>query len=1073
MPEPLRVLIVEDRPDDAALIAKHLRDAGLSAVWERVDTEADFAIKVHAGLDLIIADYHLPQFGAPRALDILKKLDLDIPFIVVSGTVGEDAAVAVMRSGARDYVFKDNLSRLKPVVEREVRAAAGRKAARLAQGEHLRRLSSIFDSALDAVVTMDADGRIADWKPMAETIFGWPKTEAVGRLVADTIIPQRYRESHRLGLRRFLETGVGPVLNTRLELDGLHRDGHEFPIELSIGATRSGQGYAFSAFVRDISERHRAEEAVRASEARYRQIVETAFQGVWVIDSNNRTTFVNRHMSDMLGYAPEDMLGKAVLTFMDADAQAAFAANRDGRQGAHQPTHEFRFRRKDGSELWVLLESSPDLDAAGTYRGSLAMVTDVTDRRLVQEALLRLAGMVATSTDAIMAVDLGGLILNWNRGAERMYGYTAEEIIGRSISTITPDAKAGELADILDRARRGESIDQVETLRKRKDGSLVEVSSSFSTLEDVDGTLIATTGIHRDISTAKRAAEALRASEDRYRRIVETAYEGIWVIDAQNITTFVNPRMAEMLGWTIEEMMGRSVMDFLDADARATFNANSGDRLEGNSRQREVRYTRKDGSDCWTLISIRPNVDEAGRYEGSLAMVMDITERRGIQKALEYQALHDALTGLPNRLLLADRLAEALTSARGAHEQVGVLILDLDHFKEVNETFGLQAGDRLLEQVGPRLQSELGAQDLVARLSGDEFGVVLTNADPTAASIKAACLLEALEGPFEVQGQHLDVAASIGIAVFPNDGDDAGALLRHADIALFVAKQARGAFVRYAPEYEKQGASRLTLMAELRQALRDDHQLFLQFQPLVSLRDRRLAGVEALVRWQHPQRGLVPPMDFVPFAEKTGLVQPLTKWVLASALKQSAAWHRGGHPIPVSVNISMRDLVDPGFPQLLSKLLRDAKAEPSWVRLEITESVIMSKPEQAINTLSQLRKLGIRLAVDDFGTGYSSLAYLDRLPVDEIKIDKSFVSAMVGEVSRTNIVRASIDLGHSLRLESVAEGVEDARTWEVLAALGCDTAQGYFISPPLLAAEVLPWLTTWEDPSGRSVHRAA
>ncbi|HXN04528.1 MAG TPA: PAS domain S-box protein [Candidatus Acidoferrum sp.] len=1074
MSQSLRVLILEDRPDDAELIAKHLRDAGLNAVWERVDSEADFAAKLHAGLDLIIADYHLPQFGAPRALEVLNKLDLDIPFIVVSGAVGEDDAVAVMRSGARDYLFKDNLSRLGPAVEREVRAAAERRAARAAQGEYVRRLGSIFDSALDAVVTMDASGVITDWNPMAQTIFGWSKSEAVGQLVADTIIPERYREAHRLGLSRFINTGHGPVLNTRLELEGLHRDGHEFPIELSISATASGNRHVFSAFVRDITERHRAEEALRASEARYRQIVETAFEGVWIIDSNNLTTFVNQPMADMLGYPPGEMLGKPVLTFMDADAQASFVANRDGRQKAHQPTHEFRFRRKDGSELWVLLESSPDLDAAGTYLGSLAMVTDVTERRRGQEALRRLAGMVATSTDAIMAVDLTGSILNWNRGAERMYGYTAEEIIGRSISTITPDAKADELTAILDRARRGESIDQVETLRKRKDGSLLEVSISFSTLADVDGTVIATTGIHRDISTAKRAAEALRASEERYRRIVETAYEGIWVLDQQNITTFVNPRMAEMLGWTVDEMVGRSVLDFLDAEGKATFNANRGDRVQGNSRQREVLFTRKDGSDCWTLLSIRPNFDEAGQYEGSLAMVMDITERRGIQKALEYQALHDALTGLPNRLLLATRLAEALTSAHGAQQQVGVLILDLDHFKEVNETFGLQAGDRLLEQVGPRLQSEVGAQGLVARLSGDEFAVLLTNADPTAASTKAARLLEALERPFEVEGQHLELAASIGVAIFPNDGEDVDTLLRHADIALFVAKQGRGAFVRFAPEYEKQGASRLTLMAELRQALHDDNdQLFLQFQPLVSLRDRSLAGVEALVRWQHPQRGLVPPLDFVPFAEKTGLVQPLTKWVLASALKQSAAWHRGGHTIPVSVNISMRDLVDPGFPELVSKLLRDAEAEPSWVRLEITESVIMSKPEQAISTLSQLRRLGIRLAVDDFGTGYSSLAYLDRLPVDEIKIDKSFVSAMAGEVSRTNIVRASIELGHSLRLQSVAEGVEDASTWAVLAALACDMAQGYFISPPLLAEEVLPWLARWQKAPGGSLERAA
>jgi len=263
------------------------------------------------------------------------------------------------------------------------------------------------------------------------------------------------------------------------------------------------------------------------------------------------------------------------------------------------------------------------------------------------------------------------------------------------------------------------------------------------------------------------------------------------------------------------------------------------------------------------------------------------------------------------------------------------------------------------------------------------------------------------------------------------------------------------------------------LMAELRQALRDDSQLFLEFQPLVRLRDRSLAGVEALVRWQHPTHGLVPPLDFVPFAEKTRLIQPLTRWVLVSALRQCVAWHRGGHLIPVSVNISVRDLIDPGFPELIAALLRAANAEPSWLWLEITESLIMTEPERVILTLGQLRQLGVRLAVDDFGTGYSSLAYLHRLPIHEIKIDKSFISAMAAEPSRANIVRASVELGHSLRLELVAEGIEDQRTWELLALLGCDMAQGYLISRPLLADQVLPWLSRWENSTGESVDRGA
>jgi diguanylate cyclase (GGDEF)-like protein/PAS domain S-box-containing protein len=684
-----------------------------------------------------------------------------------------------------------------------------------------------------------------------------------------------------------------------------------------------------------------------------------------------------------------------------------------------------------------------------------------------------MAAMVATSIDPILAVDVKGLIVNWNLGAQRLYGYSAEEIIGQSIGTIVPDGKASESAALMDRVRRGEPIEQLETIRKRKDGSLVEVSISFAPLTDVDGTIVACAAIHRDITTARRAAEALRASEERYRRIVETAYEGIWVIDARNTTTFVNPRMAEMLGWTIEEMMGRSLLDFLDADARASFTAQHPDRLKGSSLQREVRYTRKDGTDCWTLLSIRRNFDEAGRYEGSLAMVMDNTERRRDQKALEYQALHDALTGLPNRLLLAERLGQALVSARVARQQVAVLIVDLDHFKEVNETFGLKAGDRLLEQVGPRLRGEIGADAMVARLSGDEFAVLLTNTDAATAAVKAQCLVDALERPFEVEGQHLDVAISIGIAIFPDDGDDPNTLLRRADIALFVAKQPRGTFVRYAPEHERQGASRLTLMAELREALQHEDQLFLHFQPLVRLRDRGLAGVEALVRWRHPQRGLVPPMEFVPFAEKTRLIKPLTRWVLISALRQSVSWERDGQLIPVSVNISMRDLVDPEFPETIATLLKAAQAPPSSLLLEITESLIMTEPERAINTLTELRMLGVRLAVDDFGTGYSSLAYLHRLPVHEIKIDKSFVAAMAGKADRSNIVRASIELGHSLQLESVAEGVEDARTWDLLRLLGCDLAQGYFISRPMLAEQVLPWLSRWETAPGKAAEEAA
>jgi diguanylate cyclase (GGDEF)-like protein/PAS domain S-box-containing protein len=776
---------------------------------------------------------------------------------------------------------------------------------------------------------MDADGRITDWNPMAEKIFGWPRAEAVGRLVNETIIPERYRESHRNGLQRFLKTGEGPLLNKRLELEAVRRDGQEFPVEISIAATRSGDGYVFGAFVRDIAERRKAEDAVR-----------------------------------------------------------------------------------------------------------------------------RLATIVESSTEAIMSSDLDGTILSWNAAAERLYGFSAQEIIGRSVNLIAPPDRLDQIRANIESVKRGVPIEQQETIRRRKDGSLVDVAISLAPLKDAHGKTIALTGMTRDISAAKESERALRGSEASYRQIVESAFEGIWIIDAHNVTTFVNARMAEMLGYAVEEMVGKPLFAFLDEPTRQHFAQTQQGRLEGRPAQQEVRYLRKDGSECWTLLGISPNFDDAGKYAGALAMVTDITDRRNA-------SFRDELTGLPNRLRFADSAMRAIQSMRAAGRPMSLLMLDLDHFKEVNEVFGHHAGDALLKQIGPRAQQQLKDTDLVARLGGDEFAILLPDADRGAATTIAAKLLDALDRPFEVEGQLFDVGASIGVATYPLDGETVEDLLRRAEIALFVAKRARGACVSYAAEYEKHGASRLTMMAELRRAIQEK-ELLLHFQPLVSLRDRSLSGVEALVRWKHPQHGMIPPADFIPFAEKTRLIQPLTRWVMTTALRQCRAWHEAGRRIPVAVNIAMRDLLDPHFPELIESLLRDVNIEPAWLRLEITESVIMAEPERAIDTLGQLRRLGVRLAVDDFGTGYSSLAYLHRLPVDEIKIDKSFVSKMAGATSRANIVRASVDLGHSLRLESVAEGVEDARTWDLLAALGCDTAQGFYMGRPMAGDEILPWLRRWE-----------
>jgi PAS domain S-box-containing protein len=376
-PAGLRVLILEDRPDDAELVVENLRDAGYVLEWDRVDTEADFAARLGPSIDLILADYSLPQFDAIRALELVKKAEIDVPLIVVSGTIGEEAAVAAMRSGAHDYLFKDNLTRLPPAVERELRASAARRTVRETQDEYLRRLRSIFDSALDAVVTMDAGGRITDWNPMAEAIFGWSRSEVVGWLMTDTVIPERYQERHRRGLQHFLSTGQGPVLNKRLELEAVHRDGHEFPIELSVAATSSGTDYVFSGFVRDITERRRAEETARQLTA----IVETSIDPIIGADLDGRILSWNGAAQRTFGYSLEEALGQSIDILAPDDSPSEVRTKLERlKQGDQVERFETMQRCKTGRLVSLSIRLTPIADELGRTIGATSIMRDVRSR---------------------------------------------------------------------------------------------------------------------------------------------------------------------------------------------------------------------------------------------------------------------------------------------------------------------------------------------------------------------------------------------------------------------------------------------------------------------------------------------------------------------------------------------------------------------------------------------------------------------------------------------------------------------------------------------------------------------
>jgi diguanylate cyclase (GGDEF)-like protein/PAS domain S-box-containing protein len=586
-----------------------------------------------------------------------------------------------------------------------------------------------------------------------------------------------------------------------------------------------------------------------------------------------------------------------------------------------------------------------------------------------------------------------------------------------------------------------------------------------------------------DRRTRRQAEADLRDSERRFRSLFDQAAVGIAQSDLQGRWLLVNDRLCAIYGYTREELLRRRFQDISDPDDLASDLAQYDRLLAGEipSYGIEKRFVNRDGSTRWANVTVSLVHNEAGAPLYTTAIVEDITKRKRMEADLRHQALHDPLTGLPNRTLLQDRLAQAIRSAHRDPTPLALLLLDLDHFKEINDTFGHHVGDVLLQELGPRLQDLVRLSDTVARLDGhadndvavarlggDEFALLLpgTGARVTqqvGATLAAERILTALEQPFTVEGQSLQVGASIGIVLYPDHGEDADALLRHADVAMYEAKRANSGYSVYQPAKDPYTRSRIRLIGDLRRAIEQD-ELVLHYQPKADLTGGRVVGVEALIRWQHPTDGFIPPNQIVELAEHTGLIAPLSSWVLRTAIRQCRTWHKEGLEVPIAVNLSTRSLHDQHLVERIAGLLRESTVAPSALTVEITESAVMVDPERALEIISRLRDMGITISIDDFGTGYSSLAYLKYLPVSEVKIDQSFVLNMLEDESDYRIVRGTINLAHDLGLTTVAEGIETHEAWERLRELGCDLAQGYYLSRPLSVEAATTWLRTRGEP---------
>jgi len=553
----------------------------------------------------------------------------------------------------------------------------------------------------------------------------------------------------------------------------------------------------------------------------------------------------------------------------------------------------------------------------------------------------------------------------------------------------------------------------------------------------------------------------------RFEATFAGSLTGMIMADLDGRILDANPAIQELLGQALEDMVGRRVSEFVHPDDRDVVRARFHGADEAASSLRlDHRFVRRDGDVRWVDSSISFVRDAEGHRSFAVSTIQDVTQRKAAEAALlaqaeinEHQALHDALTGLANRTLFHDRIDHAVRSARRTDGTAAVLLMDLDRFKEINDALGHAAGDELLVELAGRLEHALRASDTVSRLGGDEFGVLLPDPAVLEDVLQVIDRMQAaIAEPVTVQGLPLSLEASIGVALFPEDGDDVETLIQHADVAMYQAKAENAGYAFYdAASCETHDPGRLTLVGELRRAL-EQRELTLYYQPKAVLHDGGVHSVEALLRWNHPERGLVGPDDFIPLAQQTGLIKPLTLYVIDEALRQCRAWLEDGERLAIAVNLSTRNLLDIQFPTEVQGLLDRWSIEPDLLELEITESTMLADPVRTKQILERLSSMGIRLSIDDFGTGYSSLAYLRGLPVDEIKIDRSFVIGMDRSEDDATIVRSTIDLGRNLGLEVVAEGVETEAVWNRLSSLGCTVAQGYYLSRPVPPAELRAWL---------------
>jgi diguanylate cyclase (GGDEF)-like protein/PAS domain S-box-containing protein len=794
---------------------------------------------------------------------------------------------------------------------------------------------------------------------------------------------------------------------------------------------------------------------VGSVEARYRLLFECSPTGAYLISSDGRILDCNLSFCRIFGYSKrEELIGRSIDRLFPSAAEQSFYFSLL-KKGEALENVEHCLQRRDQTEIWVLHSavrvSHEDAPREPAVRGTMI---DITENRRAEFKEHQLAAIVRCTDYAVLALSPDGIIETWNGGAERIFGYSAQEMVGRSISIIAPPVSSDEYVTILEEVRGGTEV-EVETIRKRKDGKLLDVALSANPIRDRNGNQIGVAAILRDIRDRKRAERALLQSAAQYRLLFEKNPVPMWVFDRNNLRFLaVNKAAIQQYGFTADQFLNMTIAEIRpEASVTALLRAHE-KRTMGLHRSGEWQHRTHDGSIL--DVEIVSHTLEFEGHDAELVAAYDITERNRAEEQIQLLAFFDPLTQLPNRTLLRDRLDNALATARRRNEKIAVLHLDLDHFKAINDTLGHASGDALLKEVAERLRACVRNPDTVARTEGDGFLIILNGiADLPDAGSAARRIKEAVGTSCELDRQQITISSSIGIAVYPDHSSTPDLLIKNAESAMYSAKEeGRNAIRFFTSEINGRALELFALEREMRSAL-EQNQFFLVYQPQIDIGSSRIVGLEALLRWRHPELGLVPPDRFIPIAERNGLIHAIGEWVLRTACIQMRSWQSQGLPmVPVAVNVSAVQFRSDGFGAQVCEILAETGLAPDLLELELTETMLFSNVAAVHECVRDLQAAGIKIAIDDFGTGYSSLGYLKQFRVNKLKIDRSFIRDIPGDHDDEVITQAIIGMARSLKLTVIAEGVETDAQMSFLKDHGCDQIQGYWYSRPASPEEI-------------------